>query len=205
MEPTLTRIAAAARLGVFRATVSVWLEEGRFPGAVRKGRRWFIPVAAVDAVQAELPKPDGLVSMKEAALRLDLSLVALQRYAWEGVVEGVRINRRLWFKSAALKAFERDRAKGVASARRRIPPPQLSPPPSGFLTIPQAAAARGVSLPTMYRLAKEGIAPAVRTAEGRWLIPAERVQERLRERRKPGRPSGSRSGHSRPSERMLED
>jgi excisionase family DNA binding protein len=39
----LTTAQVALRLGVRQETVQVWIGRGRFPGAIRLGRDWFIP------------------------------------------------------------------------------------------------------------------------------------------------------------------
>ena len=52
MDELLGVEQVADYLGFQPETVRTWLRQGRFAGAVRIGRRWRVPLAAVEAVAA---------------------------------------------------------------------------------------------------------------------------------------------------------
>lgn len=51
---------AADLLGYPRTTLNLMARQGRFPGAVQFGSRWFVPGKVVDALLAGDPLPPGV-------------------------------------------------------------------------------------------------------------------------------------------------
>ncbi|WP_342551914.1 helix-turn-helix domain-containing protein [Paenibacillus sp. FSL R7-0652] len=138
-------------IGKSYKTVNTLVKNNAFPGAIKRGRSWQIPLLSVENYKLSLNKiPDGYLTLEEIAERLELTRLWVSRLAVRGIFNGAKKHRGTWIvPSDSLVQY----VNRLAS-------------PEGFLSIPEAADYLSVSYSWIVKLILKNVLSEIEVING---------------------------------------